>query len=76
MNDAPKLHDGRCTASGQTITPYVIEPLMTMLCPECGADVPLHPTDASPADWEIIPHEPRQAIGRRSIRGTQLMLGL
>jgi hypothetical protein len=76
MSQALQIADGRCIASGQSVTPFVIERLMTVLCPECGADVPLLATeDLDGPEFTIISHSPRQTIGGKRLRGTQLMFG-
>ena len=77
MSQTLGIADGRCIASGRSVRPFIIEPLMTVLCPECGADVPVQPFELdSSTGYQIIAHQPRIAEGGRRWRGTQLMFEL
>ena len=69
--------DGRCLASGQIVIPYVDEPVVTVICPECGSDVPLDRLDgAAHPRFTIAKHGPGQTTRQRPRAGTQLMLDI
>lgn len=76
MSQIDSASDGRCIASGQLVTPYVIEPEITVICPECGADVPLLAgTEPDAPTYAIVTHRSARDLPRRQRDGTQLMLG-